>query len=121
MYGPFVVLVLLFVGRLRYIDNFPWPASLIGFLGILFVYMLSCTILLRAAAEKGRRRIVRRLNDYLVSERDTEKIRAAELTLREIHDESRGSFSPVSENPIVRALLIPSGGASLLALVELLS
>ena len=121
VYGPFVVLALLFMGRLRYIDNFPWPVPLIAFLAILFIYMFGCTVLLRSVAEKGRRRVIQRLNDHLVSARDPDNIRKTQLTLDEIRAEARGAFSPFSENPIVRALLIPSGGASLLALIELLT
>ncbi len=58
----------------------------------------------------------------LVRAEDTDDKRRTDqikLTIEEIRSIKQGAFSPFVENPVIHAILIPSGGTTLLLLLRL--
>lgn len=125
---PFVILFILLVARNGFFDNWDWPLSLIVIFGGAAAYAILCAVILRRAAERARRRIVRRLRLRALgaARRDPdgeESGRAAQLRMliEEIEGLRRGAFAPWSKHPLVKALLLPFGGIGAVVLLDLLS
>lgn len=121
---PFFILFLLIVSRLQLFDywDVPWP--LLFIFTVMFVSIIWASFALRNTAEKGRRRVLERLRDGLAEEigRAAPNREAQyEQAIQEIRNERRGSFRPVAEDPVVRALLIPFGGVGGVVLIDHLS
>lgn len=123
IYYPFIILLIMFVARTPYFDNWDFPISLIIIFLLNSTYALVCAMRLRREAEKTRELAIKRLKKELVkaaagrSTRSTEQIKAMIEDVRSIQ---QGAYSPFSENPVVHAILIPSGGMSLLTLLRFL-
>lgn len=123
IYWPFIILLIMFVARNRYFDNWDFPKFLIVIFLLNSTLALVCAMRLRREAEKTRELAIKRLHKKLVkaaagqSKRSTEQIKAMIEDVRSIQ---QGAYSPFSENPVVHAILIPSGGMSLLALLRFL-
>jgi hypothetical protein len=105
IYYPFIILLIMLVARSPLFDNWNWPIGLILVLAIYATFALYCAIRMRRSAENARTQAIARLQTNLV--------------LVEIRSMKQGAFSPFSENPVIGAILIPSGGVTLLALWEM--
>ena len=81
---------------------------------------------LRRTAERARQRALARLNERLsrelgsLAEGKTNSNRAEQirLVMRLIENNEDGAFAPLANHPIVGALAMPFGGASLMAALE---
>jgi hypothetical protein len=116
---PLVALSLLFVARSSFFDNWAWPVSLMVIVALDAAWPIGSAILLRRAAEQ--------LRDAALSNLQLLRIRGhADPAKREIFDEliaeirglKKGAFAPLSEQPFVRAIIVPSGGLGLIALAQ---
>ena len=126
IYYPFVVLLLMIFSRVHYFDNWDWPLGLLAVLGLNAAGAVFAGFTLRSAAENGRRRALAELSEKLFAaavgrsgdpaERDRE---ALEFGIEAIERRKDGAFSSFAENPVLRALLLPSGGFGLIALAQL--
>jgi hypothetical protein len=126
IYYPFVILLLLILSRVSWFDNWNWPAGLLVVLGLTCTYAIFSAHTLRAAAEGARAKALRRLRDDLVScigAGANQKPRADALKeiIEEIETLSEGAFAPISKQPLIGALLLPSGGLGMLAVLEYVS
>ena len=117
---PFQILLVMLLARVAWFDSWTWPPSLIALYGINFSYAVGSGLAMRHAAEQARKHILRRLQARLAHADYKDQIVNVREAMAIIAAESRGAFAPFSENPILRAILIPSGGMSLVALLEVL-
>ena len=121
IYYPFIVLLITFVARNRYFDNWNCPIPLVIILLLYLVHALGCGWMLRREAEKARRVALDRLGNKLVKakgagdERGTDQI---EGWIEEIKSIRQGAFRPFQDSPVIR-VLIGSGGAGLLTVLRL--
>jgi hypothetical protein len=123
IYWPFIVLLIMFVARNPYFDNWDFPAFLIAIFLMNSGYALVCASILRREAEKTREIALDRLQKKLVEARaqcDECPIKHIEILIDEIKSVRQGAYSPFTENPVLHAILIPSGGVSLLTLLRFL-
>ncbi|MHC4623930.1 MAG: hypothetical protein ACYS4W_08510 [Planctomycetota bacterium] len=120
---PFIVLPIMLLSRSRFFDNWNWPIGLVLTLAIYTAFALYCAVKMRRSAEKARNQAMSRLQTNLVGIEGWDKARAKKIKamIEEIRSIKQGAFSPFSENPVIGAILIPSGGVTLLALLEMFS
>ena len=112
---PFAVVFLMICSRLEYWDAWDFPLALILIFAFLLLYLLGCAITLRRTANTIRQEAVDRLQQQLMIQLDqgntqTDQVR---YVLQEIKSLRDGAFSPVSQHPILQALLTLGGLASL--------
>jgi len=73
--------------------------------------------LLRRAAEQLRAEAITKLQSLRVSSyKDRDRRDMLDDMIGEIRALKKGAFAPLSEQPFVRAIILPSGGLGLLAL-----
>lgn len=123
LYLPAVVLLLAVAGRFPYFDNwgFPWHVMLVYVFCALLIVL--CAIGMWLVAVLTRRTAQRNLDRKLRAAKfgaDEKKEFAAQIArmIKEIRATRRGAFQSFAESPVVHFLLIPSGGVSLLALLQ---
>jgi hypothetical protein len=123
IYYPFIILLVMIVARNRYFDNWNFPISLTIVFLLYFVHAIGCGIMLRLEAEKARSMALDRLGKELVEatgDGDKRRTKQLEVMIEQVKSIREGAYSPFTENPILRAILIPSGGISLLTLLRFL-
>ena len=115
MLYPVIVIILMIISRSDYFDNwgFPWPIILLASLGMLFA--LGCGVVLRRAAERARHIAITSLTDKLFTQiregkKDKPEAEQVRLAIREIESLREGAFAPITQQPVVQAILLPSGG-----------
>ena len=125
IYYPAVALVLMFLSRNRALDNWDWPADLVIMFTIAGVAVVACSMVLRMAADRCRRDALRGLQTTLHQARqqalgkgDDPLTKAIQATIEEVKAVDEGAYSPISQNPVLRAVLIPL--ATLAGLIPLL-
>jgi hypothetical protein len=129
IYYPFLVLFLLIISRNHFFDAWKWPMSLIIIQGFNVSFALFSALHLRRTAEKARQKSLARLNERLsrelgsLTDGKTNSNRAEQirLVIRLIENNDEGAFAPLSNQPIIGALAMPFGGASIMAAVEYFS
>jgi hypothetical protein len=124
IYYPFLILSLMLLSRLNLFDNWQWPAGLVLVFLTSAGYALWSAFLLRSSAEEARRKSLGRLEDlrlaYTLAEKHESDLTMLEKMMEAIREESRGAFASISRHPIFGAILLPSGGLSLWAVVQYL-
>lgn len=123
IYYPFIILLIMFVARNRYFDSWNWPISLIIIYLMNSIYALYCALMLRREAEETRQVALDRLGKELVEATaacDKYRTKHLETMIDEIKSLRQGAYSPFTQNPVLHAILIPSGGISLLTLLRFL-
>jgi hypothetical protein len=124
IYLPFIVVALVIVSRSRLFANYApsVPEMLVMALALLIV--IASAIALRQAAEALRARAHRRLNDQIMLAKKSEdgERRAAQLELlsRRVEELHEGALTPFSQQPLLRAMLLPLGSFGGTALLEYL-
>jgi hypothetical protein len=124
IYYPFLIIALLVVSRSRLFANYGVnvPDVITMAIGVLIVS--GCVVALRLSAEALRAKTRRRLNDRIMEARksaDGERLAGQlELLLRRVEELRDGAFSPFSQQPLVRAMLLPLGSFGGTALLEYL-
>ena len=88
------------------------PALLTMVVAVLIVVV--CVVALRLSAEVTREAASRRLTERLIQAKGNSArapfVSQLELMLRRIEEMRDGAFSPFSQQPVVRAMLLPLGG-----------
>ncbi len=126
IYYPSIILAIMIVARLRLFDNWDFPVGIRISYGLGFVYVCACAIMLSTAAERARLLAVNNLKEKLLRVRGAgpQEAHIAEqidLTIKEIESEREGAFTPWTQHPVLKAILFPSGGFGLVALLEYLA
>ena len=93
--------------------------------GACFVLLVLAFTMLRRAAARARSRAISRLSRKyleLIGAGDDKRQLAAQVkdTLEHVQAIAEGAFRPLSEEPLVRALIIPTGGLSGLGALQYL-
>lgn len=127
VYCPFIVFFILLISRNNWLDRWPWPPSLVIIFGLNLALAASSMIILQNAALKARDTGLERLRAKVEAAEQkaapTPEVNQAFVgrkLLDELQSLDKGAFAPFWQNPLIGALLIPSGGSVLLELVAYL-
>jgi hypothetical protein len=116
---PLIVLTLMIVARFSYFDNWSWPPILLVVFSLNAAWALGSAIYLHRAAEQLRAAALDKLSLLRLGAFTNEvKRKMVEELVVEIRDLKKGAFAPLSEQPFVRAVLVPSGGLGLIAVAQ---
>jgi hypothetical protein len=126
VYYPFIVIALMVLSRSSLFDNWTTPIGLVIVVTFSVAIVMACAILLRLAAERLRRRAIWRLTNAKVKLKaqgpaDSRVAEQIDVMITQIRAFDTGAFAPYSQQPIVRALLLPLTSYGGAALVEYLS
>jgi hypothetical protein len=124
IYWPFVVIALLVLSRSPLLANFAASLPDLVVTGLAVAIVLACAAGLRWSAETSRDRARRRLKDQIViaktlkdGEGQAEQLQILSSRVEELRD---GAFSPFSQQPAVRAILLPLSTYGVTALLQYL-
>jgi hypothetical protein len=116
---PLIVLTLMVVARWSFFDNWSWPKNLIIIFALNAAWAVGSAIYLRRAAEQLRAAALDNLALLrLGAFTDNVRRQTFEELSEEIRRLKKGAFAPLSEQPFIRAILVPSGGLGLLAVAQ---
>jgi hypothetical protein len=116
---PLIVLTLMVLARSTFFDNWTWPVGLILIFTLNAMWALGSAIFLRRAAEQLRETAIDNLHALQLSNYGHWSKRRAFIELiGEIRTLKKGAFAPLSEQPFIRAILVPSGSLGLLAVAQ---
>ena len=125
IYYPIIIILMLIAARSSLFDAWTLPYHLLAVCAVSTAYALACALLLRRNAEAARRQALERTQGDLIRLRrgkPDEERSALIAQLSMLHEQIRtlreGSFSPISEQPVVNAILTMVGGLSGLSLIE---
>jgi hypothetical protein len=108
-------------------DGWTWPLALVIVFIVLLGLALVSAVMLRLSAERARRATLRTLGQRRVAligsgESECEpRLKRLEVVIEEIKALREGAFAPWSHHPVVRAAILPFGGAGALYVLDLLS
>jgi hypothetical protein len=113
---PLIILTLMLAARSSFFANWTWPFSLILISGLNATWALGSAILLRRAAEQLREAAIRNLElSRVMSHAVAEKREMFDELIAEIRALKKGAFAPLTQQPFIHAVIVPSGGLGLLA------
>ena len=125
IYYPFLIIALLVVSRSRLFANYGTSVPILVSMGTSVLIVTVCAVALRWSAEASRAKARQRLIDLIVAARRSatggRRADQLEAQLRRVEDLREGAFSPFSQQPLVRAMLLPLGGFGGTALLEYLT
>jgi hypothetical protein len=110
---PFALIAILLISRSSYFDQWGWPVSFVIVLGMVAVYALASAWALRRAAERMRLMLVENLQCRLLALGPIAQADDIKAAIEFTSAYRTGAFSEWFRNPLLRALLIPAGGAGL--------
>ncbi len=88
--------------------------------GTLILAVLGA-LMLRGSAEEARRNALRKLHDRFMrytAEDNSAKAKAFDHVIKLVRGEREGAFSMLSQYPLLAAVILPSSGIGLWALLE---
>jgi hypothetical protein len=122
IYIPFVIVALVIVSRSRFFANFAPSFPEILVMAVALLIVTACAVALRLSAEALRAKAHRRLNDQIMLAKHSPggESRAAQLELlaRRVDELNEGALTPFSQQPLLRAMLLPLGSFGGTALAE---
>jgi hypothetical protein len=128
VYYPIIVALLLLIAQSNYFDNWDMPFSLMLIASVNIAITLGCAIALRRAAIEAKGKTLEKLRQIRCEALAISKSVERDITLEklnfyedQIRGESRGAFSPISQQPWLRAFTLFGGGGSGLLLIEYLA
>jgi hypothetical protein len=128
VYYPIIVALLLLIAQSNYFDNWDMPFSLMLIASVNIAITLGCAMALRRAAIKAKEETSEKLRQIRCKALAISKSVERDITLEklnfyedQIRGESRGAFSPISQQPWLRAFTLFGGGGGGLLLIEYLA
>jgi len=121
IFYPFFILLLIIIARNNFFDRWDWPPTILLFLGLNSAYALYAVWSLRNAAENARVTLLDRLNRKLLAQDSNGVAEQIRLMIRKVKSCEEGAFAPVTQQPVIKAILMPFGGAGILALLNYLA
>lgn len=128
IYYPFVVLSLLIAARSSFFDDWYSSPALHIVMGISFGIVLACAFALRRTAEASRRQALARVRDAILRAKGesgsgplVSQLDALRDRIERLRD---GAFAPYSQQPLLKAVLLPLltfGGTSLFDYLSLIN
>jgi hypothetical protein len=123
IYYPFVVILVLVVAQNPLFDNWHWNTPLALMALFNAVVAVVCAVLLQSAAKSARSDALSTLDELLRARGgradDARRENLARIRA-EIEGTNTGAFAGLSQNPVVRAVLLPLVGGGGLAALEAL-
>ena len=120
---PFALLFVLILAQNGYVENWAWSRASIALFGICIAGAIGSAVALRHSAECLREFLLAQLREDMLRHKlrnDRNKLDEIEQAIEEIEETHEGAFLPLREHPIVTAVLLPFGGATTIALLEVL-
>jgi hypothetical protein len=121
IYYPFIVLSLVLISRSSMFDDWHMPLSTLVLSVISVAIVLTCAMALRRMAEASRQHALHAVQDRLLrakGQQGSAPLAAQlEILLKRIEELHEGAFAPFSQQPLLKALLLPFatyGGSALL-------
>ncbi|HEX8524567.1 MAG TPA: hypothetical protein VF669_20090 [Tepidisphaeraceae bacterium] len=121
---PFAVLFLIVMARLEVFAKWDWPASVIIMMLCMAAVASFSAALLRDAAEVARTEALKRLRNRLMLTLVNQQGARRDVIQRVIsivETVDHGAYAPLTRQPLIRAIVLPSGGVGVLALVQYLN
>jgi len=127
IYYPFIVLSLMLLARSSFFDNWYTAPSVTILATLSFAIVLGCAIALRRSVEVSRRQALGNLRDEVLRAKGANnsvlvsQLEALRERVEKLHE---GAFAPYSEQPLLKALLMPFltyGGTSLFDYLSLVN
>ncbi|MFM2119581.1 MAG: hypothetical protein RL722_1049 [Pseudomonadota bacterium] len=130
IYYPFIVLSLLLLSRSSFFDDWHLPLAVQLMAGLCVAIVLGCVVALRQAAEASRSAALKAVSEAQMRAQvpgyqpGTGAASSEQLDLlhERITDLKAGAFAPFSQQPLLKAVLLPFatvGGTSLLDLMAM--
>jgi hypothetical protein len=122
IYYPFIIIALMVVSRSPLFANFaPSIPNQIA-TGVAVVIVVACAVALRRSAEASRDKARRQLNDRIVAAKASPNGQRLagqlETLLRRVEELRDGAFTPFTQQPVVKAILLALGTYGGTALLE---
>jgi hypothetical protein len=121
IFYPFFILFVIIIARNSFFDRWDWPPTILLFLGLISAYAVYAVWSLRRAAEDARTVLLDRLNLKLLAQRNNIVAEQLRLMIRRVKACEEGAFAPITQQPVIKAGLMPFGGAGILALLNYLA
>jgi hypothetical protein len=121
VYYPFFVLFMMLFARSRLFDAWPVQLPLLLIFAVALVSMILCAWRLRQTAETARQSALAKMNDRLLeaqAKADGVLENQVKTMIDQVQTLSSGAFAPLSQQPLVRAILALASGISGVALLE---
>ncbi len=121
IFYPFIVLSLLMLSRSSAFDRWGTPAFLIAIYATSIVLVVIAALRMRYSAEKVRQISIKDLSTRrleLQARGREELVRQIDTMLRDIQEIKTGTFAPLSQQPLIKAILTLAGSLSGIALLE---
>jgi hypothetical protein len=109
---PFCIMAVLVVSRSGYFDSWGFPASFAVIMFMVGVHAFAAAWSLRKLCERMRSELIKHVRTRMLETTGTKyEAGAWDNTLTFITEYRAGAFSEWFRNPLIRALLLPAGGA----------
>jgi hypothetical protein len=125
IYYPFIVFFFVALARNQFWDRWTWPASLLIVFALNLALMVGSVVVLQRAAHRARDVGLDRLQCKVetaesksAASPELHQSALAQKLIDEVRGLRKGAFVPFWENPIVGAILVPSGGTALIELLR---
>ena len=127
IYYPFILIALVIVTRSTVFANYTPNPKILVFQGTCLAIVFGCAIALCWAAQAMRNAAKQKLLDGIICAKgprakdlgeDSGSVGQLETLLVRLDDLREGAFSPLSQQPLVRALLLPAGSFGWTTLLE---
>lgn len=122
---PYIVISLLLVSRSAVFDRFGAPVIVDVLNAVSVLIVTACALCLRVSAERLRRHSIWRLTNDMIalrggSDEQRQTAEQVDLLIEKIRTFREGAFAPYSQQPLVRALLLPLSGLGGTAVLEMM-
>lgn len=118
VYYPAAVVLLMAVSRTNYFDRWGFPVAIAFLVGIMVLLLCWCVFVLRSKASAARASSIERLTRARLGQREAGD--TIDFAIERIREFAVGAYAPLSQQPLVKAILVPTGGLGALSIVELL-
>ena len=122
IYFPFALIALLIVSRSTVFANFAPSLTILIAQGISLSIVFGCAFMLWWAAKAARDTAKQNLTDGLIRAKDSEGnvffAEQLESLLNQVNQLREGAFGPLSQQPLVKALLFPLSSVGWVALIQ---
>ncbi len=122
IFYPFVVGALVAVSRSAVFDNWDMPVGLLATIGLGLAIACASPLMMQFAANKVKTERVKALRAKLLQAKGSHqqsRITAIEALSESVQNVKEGAFQAFVEQPLVRAALLPFGGAGGLYLLDM--
>lgn len=122
VYYPFLVLAIVIVSYGSYFADWGLPLTVGFYACVIAAVVLIGAWSLRRAASRAKTSMIERVRDRVLALPTNKPERASlQAVLDEIKEYRKGAFGSISQHPVVAALLLPSSGLGVWALLQYLA